>query len=115
MVGTAGPVVRAALVATVAVALVALGVCALTGHLRAGLALDLGLVIGAANGPMIQRTARLGLAFGALSFGRLVLLSAVGLGLGLLLGIDVLWLVMVGLAAAQLVLAGTAFWRVMTG
>jgi hypothetical protein len=98
--------------ATAVLAAVALVAFAIAGHLRAGLAIDLGLVIGALNGPMIQRSVEVG-AFGALAFGRLILLSLVGVGLGLVLGIDVLWLVVVGLAAAQLVLAGTGFWQMM--
>lgn len=102
------------MLATAMVAVAALLGFAIAGHLKAGLAIDLGLVIGAANGPMIQRSAQVQGAFGALAFGRLLLLSAVGVGVGLALGLDVLWLVVAGLAVAQLLLAGAGFWRVMT-
>jgi hypothetical protein len=113
--GRADPTVRAAILVTAVAAVVAFAVLTLAGHPRAGLAIDLGLVVGAANGPLIQRTAQLGAAFGALAFARLLVLTVLGLGLGLLLGLDVLWLVMVGLAAAQLALAFSAVWRVLNG
>lgn len=112
--GRADPTVRAAILVTAAVAVLALAGLTLAGHPRAGLAIDLGLVVGAANGPLIQRSAQLGSAFGALAFARLLVLTVLGLGLGLLLGLDVLWLVMVGLAAAQLALAFSAVWRVLS-
>ena len=41
----------------------------------------------------------------ATSLGRLAVLSAAGLGIGFLLGSDVAWLVLLGLAAAQVLLA----------
>ncbi len=106
--------VRTAILATAVLAVAVLAGMASIGRLRAGLAIDLGLVIGSANGPMILRSVQFGAQFGALAFGRLLLLSLVGVGLGLVLGIDVLWLVILGLAAAQLVLAGAAFWRVIS-
>jgi hypothetical protein len=115
MLQRADPTVRVAILLTALLALLALVALALAGHLRAGLAIDLGLVVGAVNGPLIQRSAQLGFAFGALAFGRLLFLSLLAVGLGLLLGLDVLWLVVGGVALAQLVLAGTAFWRVVTG
>lgn len=111
----ADPAVRAAIVVTGIVAVLAFLIFALVGHARAGLALDLGLVVGAANGPMIQRSAQVRIAFGALAFGRLLLLSLVGVALGLLLGIGTLWLVLAGMAVAQLLLAGAAAWRLVHG
>jgi hypothetical protein len=115
MMGRADPAVRAAIIVTGCLAVLVFAVFAALGHTRAGLALDLGLVIGAANGPLIQRSVQVGARFGILSFGRLLALSIIGVALGLLLGIGTLWLVLVGMAAAQLVLAGAGAWRMMTG
>lgn len=74
---------------------------------RAGAALAAGLVIGSANGFLARRS--LGLApFRMLSLGRLSVLTAAGVAVGVLLGVDVLWLVALGLALAQLALTAAA-------
>jgi hypothetical protein len=101
------------MLATGALALVVLVVAILIGQLRAGLEVDIGLFIGAANGPMIQRSVMLGARFGVLSMGRLLVLSVVGLGIGLALGASLAWLVIVGIALAQIVLAGAGAWRMV--
>lgn len=111
--GPADPTLRLAMMATGALAAAVLVVAALIGQLRAGLEIDIGLFIGAANGPMIQRSVMLGARFGVLSLGRLLLLSVVGLGIGLLLGSNLAWLVIAGVALAQLVLAGAGAWRMV--
>lgn len=74
---------------------------------RAGAALAAGLLIGAANGFLADRSLGLG-QFRMLSLGRLSLLTAAGIAAGLPLGVDVLWLVAAGLALAQLALTGAA-------
>jgi hypothetical protein len=111
--GPAGPTLRLAMLATGGLALVVLVVAILIGQLRAGLEVDIGLFIGAANGPMIQRSVMLGARFGVLSMGRLLVLSVVGLGIGLALGASLAWLVIVGIALAQIVLAGAGAWRIV--
>lgn len=103
------------MLATGALALAVLVVAALVGQLRAGLEVDIGLFVGAANGPMIQRSVVLGARFGVISLGRLLLLSVVGLGIGLALGPGLAWLVIAGIGAAQIVLAGAGAWRMMRG
>jgi hypothetical protein len=109
----ADPTLRLAMLATGGLALLVLVVAALVGQLRAGLEIDVGLFIGAANGPMIQRSVLLGARFGVLSLGRLLLLSVIGLGIGLALGPSLAWLVIAGIALAQLVLAGAGAWRMV--
>lgn len=104
---------RLAMFATGGLALAVLVVAAILGQLRVGLEIDIGLFIGAANGPMIQRSVMLGARFGVLSMGRLLLLSVVGLGIGLLLGSNLAWLVVAGIALAQIVLAGAGAWRMV--
>lgn len=106
--------VTAAIRATAVVAVAVLAGTAAIGRLRAGLAIDLGLVIGAANGPMIQRSLQLGAGFGALSMVRLLILSVLAVGLGLALGPSQAWLVIAGVAAAQIVLACAGAWRMMS-
>lgn len=105
---------RTAVLATAMVAVVVLAGMAAIGRLRAGLALDLGLVIGAANGPMIQRSLQMGASFGALSVVRLLVLSILAVGLGLALSPSLAWLVLAGVACAQIVLAGAGVWGMMS-
>jgi len=111
--GPADPTLRLAMLATGGLALAVLLVAILIGQLRAGLEVDIGLFVGAANGPMIQRSVMLGARFGVLSMGRLLLLSVVGLGIGLALGASLAWLVIAGIALAQIVLAGAGAWRMV--
>jgi hypothetical protein len=113
--GQVDPTLRLAMLATGGLALAVLVVAALIAQLRAGLEFDIGLFVGAANGPMIQRSVLLGVRFGMLSLGRLLLLSVVGLGIGLALGASLAWLVIAGIAAAQMVLAGAGAWRMVRG
>ena len=75
------------------------------GSGRIGLALAVGLLLGSVNGLLAVRGLTSGLPMSATSLGRLAMLSAAGLGIGFLLGSDVAWLVLLGLAAAQVLLA----------
>ena len=74
---------------------------------RAGAALAVGLVIGSANGFLVQRVLGWG-SVRLLSLGRLAMLTGAGVALGLPLGVDLLWLVALGLALAQLALTAAA-------
>ena len=97
--------VQATVIACAVLALAGLALSAILGHPRAGLALAAGILIGSGNGFLAERALSLGGAFRATSLLRLALLSAAGLGAGLLIGLDVAWWSLVGLAAAQVVLA----------
>lgn len=79
-----------------------------TGQLKHALALAIGLLVGSANGLLVQRSVALGVGFTALSLVRLMVLTGLGLGIGLLIGVSQVWLVVGGIAVAQLVLAGFA-------
>jgi hypothetical protein len=92
--------------AVAALAVLALGLA--LGRPRGGLALAIGLLLGSLNGLLARRGLTSGLPMSATSLGRLAVLSATGLGVGLLLGVDVAWLVLIGLAAAQVLLAFAA-------
>lgn len=107
------PTLRLAMMATLTLGVAVLAIGGIVGQLRAALELDIGLLVGSLNGPMIQRSVTLGARFGVLSLGRLALLSAIGLGIGLVLGSSLAWLVVAGMAAAQMVLAGAGAWRLV--
>ena len=89
-----------------AVAVMAFGFA--TGQVKNGLALAIGLLVGSANGLLVQRSLALGVGFTAVSLVRLLGLTGLGLGIGLLIGLAQVWLVVGGIAVAQLVLAGFA-------
>ena len=97
---------------TVATCAVMAALCALAGvgmgRPSAGIALAAGLLIGSCNGPLVRKLLGDGSPVVPSSLARLALLSAAGLAAGLLAGPSVAWLVPLGLAAAQLVLAGAA-------
>jgi hypothetical protein len=97
--------VQTTAIACAAMALSAAVTSAALGHARPGLALAAGIVIGSANGYLARRALGSGISFRATSIARLAVLSAAGLAVGLLIGIDVAWLTLLGLAVAQLVLA----------
>lgn len=93
--------------------MVACAVCALLaaaaglalGSWRGGVAVALGLLVGAANGLLARRALGLDVSFRLTSVGRLMVLSAIGIGLGALLGLAYIPLVIIGIGGAQLVLA----------
>ena len=89
-----------------AVAVMAFGFA--TGQVKNGLAPAIGLLVGSANGLLVQRSLALGVGFTAVSLVRLLVLTGLGLGIGLLIGLSQVWLVVGGIAVAQLVLAGFA-------
>jgi hypothetical protein len=101
------PLATTATVCAGAAVLAAAGGLAL-GAWRPGLALALGLLAGAANGFLARGALGLDTSFRATSLGRLLALSAAGVGLGALLGVQYVPLVLIGVAAAQLVLAVVA-------
>ena len=87
-------------------ALVAVVATAVAGVPRAGLALAAGLVIGSLNGHLAVRALASEVSFRVSSMGRLAMLTAAALGAGFLLGTDVVWLALAGVALTSLVLAG---------
>jgi hypothetical protein len=85
-------------------ALLAAGAGLALGSWRGGVAVALGLLVGAANGFMARRTLGMDVSFRLTSLGRLAILSVVGVGLGALLGLPFVPLVILGIAGAQVVL-----------
>ena len=110
-----GRTLRDTAAASAAAAAAAVVVALALGQPRAGLALAVGLVLGSLNGVLARRGVGSGLPVSATSLARLAVLSAAGLRLPetegelqKLLGVDVAWLVLLGLAGAQLMLAFAA-------
>jgi hypothetical protein len=89
-------------------ALLAVAAGLVLGSWRGGLAVAIGLLVGAVNGFLVRGSLGSEVSFRAMSMGRLLVLSAVGLGLGALLGLQFVPLVLAGIAGAQLVLAVVA-------
>jgi hypothetical protein len=79
-----------------------------SGHPTEGLALATGLAIGSVNGFLFRRTLALPVSVWASSLARLGLLSVVGIGAALLLKPGVVWLLILGMGAAQIVMSGVA-------
>jgi hypothetical protein len=92
----------------VVVAVICVAALTLAGHPRIGLALAAGLMIGAASGPLAVRSLASGLPYSTVSMTRLMVQSAVALGVGYALGTDVIWMPMLGVAAALAILAFVA-------
>ena len=86
-------------------ALLAVVVGLALGSWRGGVGVALGLLVGSVNGLLARRALSADASFRFTSLGRLAILSAVGLLLGGLLGLPFVPLVLLGIAAAQLVLA----------
>jgi len=96
-----------------AASVIALGFA--TGQVKNALAFAIGLLVGSANGLLVQRSLAFGMGLTALSLVRLLLLTGLGLGIGLLIGLAQVWLVVGGIAVAQLVLAGFAVREALAG
>ena len=100
--------VQTTAIACVAMALVAFAIGLAVGQPRPAIALSAGLLLGATNGFMIRRALGFDAGFRASSLARLALLTVAGLAAGLLVGLDVFYWAIVGVAGAQLVLAVVA-------
>lgn len=106
---------RNTLVASAVVAVTVMVVGFAAGQGKNALALAIGLLVGSANGLLVQRSVALGVGFTAVSLVRLMVLTALGLGIGLLIGLSQVWLVVGGIAVAQLVLAAFAVKEALAG
>jgi hypothetical protein len=95
------------------VALVALVVAAALGQPLSGVALALGLILGAGNGFLAVRLLGIGVAFAATSILRLVILTMLAILSGFVLGWERAILVAAGMAVAQLVLSAASLREVL--
>jgi len=113
--GGAGRALTNAVRASLGAAVAAVLGLAAVGRPVAGIALAAGLLLGAVNGPWIRRSVASSQAFWLASMGRLGVLSLAGVGVGYLLGTDLIWLCVAGLAASQMILATASLWEGLAG
>lgn len=102
-----GTVLRDSVIAAVVIAAASAGAGAVTGHAGIGFGLGAGLLIGSSNGRLVVATLQFKASFALASVARLVLLSAAAVGIALFLGPEA-WSVMIGVAAAQVLLVMAA-------
>ncbi len=109
----AAQTVRPAIAACAGLAILAVIAFAIAGRPLAGGALAVGFTLGALNGLATMKLAGLPLPFIASSLARLMVLSVIGVAIGLALGVANIWLVILGLGASQFALAASALRQVM--
>jgi hypothetical protein len=80
----------------------------LIGQPRFGLALAAGLVVGAFTGVLTLRVLSSGFPFRMASMTRLAIQTFLALGIGYILGIDVIWVPVLGLVASNVILGAVA-------
>ena len=95
-------------IGSVIVAAIALGGLSLAGNVRAGAAVALGLVIGSVNGALAERALGARISLRLSSLPRLGLLSVAAVAGGLVIGMAFTWLVVLGVAGAQVILVAVA-------
>jgi hypothetical protein len=100
--------VRGAAKASLAAAAMSSIALSMIGQPRLGLALAAGLVIGAFTGVLTLRALRSGLPFRMVSMTRLTIQTLLAVGIGYMLGIDVIWVPMLGLVASHVILGAVA-------
>jgi len=110
--GSTAREVRSVVRLSTAACLVAAAVCivaaSIAGRAAAGAELAAGIVIGAANAHMTQRLLNVGVPFMATSLLRIMTLTAAAGVLGLIIGLDHVWLIVAGIGVAQLIQSGSA-------
>jgi hypothetical protein len=95
------------------VAVVALVVAGALGQPLGGVALAIGLILGAGNGFLAVRLLGIGVAFAATSLLRLLILTMLAILSGFVLGWERAILVAAGMAVAQLVLSAASLREVL--
>ena len=98
---------RATLGWSAALGVVAAFVALMSGHFPIGLGLGAGLLVGSVNGYLVIALMDRNASFVASSLIRLAVVSAVAILFGILLS-SVAWSVLIGVAAAQLIMVATS-------
>ena len=101
-------VLRTAALACVGFAIVAAVTGVLSSHPVTGLGIAVGLLLGAGNGFAAERLLTIGVPFAVTSISRLFFLTVLALASALILGFERAWGFVLGLALAQVTLAGSA-------
>ena len=101
-------VVRLSTLACLVLAGVVAVALAVAGHPLDGLFVAVGMVIGASNAYMAQRLVNLGIPFAATSMLRIMTMTLVAGCVGLIGGLNRVFLAIAGVGIAQLIMAGSA-------
>ena len=115
--GVAGASERAAwnaAASSITVALLSLLMLSAAGHPRTGLALACGLLIGAFSGVLALRSLYSGLPFRVVSLARLMVQTGLAVGVGYLIGTEVIWVPAVGLVLSHVILGSLALRGTLT-
>ena len=102
-----GGVLRETVVASAALAALTVLIAGLAGYLSLGVGIGAGLVIGSFNGRLVAGTLEMGAPFVASSLVRMAVVSAIAILAAVLLGIAI-WAVLIGVAAAQLIMVAAS-------
>jgi hypothetical protein len=105
-----GGILKETVAASAAAAVVAIIAGAVLGHFSSGAGLAAGLLIGSLNGHALAALMARGAPFVASTIVRLAAFSAVAIAVAILLRSDA-WAVLLGVAAAQLLMVATAVRR----
>jgi hypothetical protein len=105
-----GGILKETVAASAAAAVVAIIAGAVLGHFSTGAGLAAGLLIGSLNGHALAALMARGAPFVASTIVRLAAFSAVAVAVAILLRSDA-WAVLLGVAAAQLLMVATAVRR----
>jgi len=103
-----GRVVRFSTVTCLLAAAICLVAASIAGRAGTGAELAIGIVIGAANPHMTARLVNVGVPFMATSLLRIMTLTSASGVVGLIIGLDHVWLIVAGLGVAQLIMSGSA-------
>jgi hypothetical protein len=103
-----GRVVRLSTLACLFAAAVCMVSASFAGRVAVGAELSIGILIGAGNAHMTQRLLNVGIPFMATSMLRIMTLTAAAGVVGLIIGLDHVWLVVAGVGVAQLIQSGSA-------
>ena len=106
-------VLRTAALACVAFAIAAAAAGAFSAHAVIGFGVAAGLLLGAGNGFVAEKLLIAGVPFAVTSLSRLGFLTMIAVLAALILGFDRAWGVVLGIAFAQLALAGSAAFEVL--
>ncbi|MBV8195662.1 MAG: hypothetical protein JOY80_09050 [Candidatus Dormibacteraeota bacterium] len=101
-------VLRTAALACVGFAVVAAAAGAFSAHADVGFCVAAGLLLGAGNGFVAEKLLIAGVPFAVTSLSRLGFLTMIAVVAALVLGFNRAWAVVLGIALAQLALAGSA-------
>ena len=103
-------ILKDTVIASLAAALIAVAAGAALGRIAVGIGLAAGLVVGAFNGHLVAGALDRQIPFVAAAVVRMALLSAIAIGIALIIGAPI-WSVLIGVGAAQGVMVAASIRR----